>query len=478
MDNFDNPGSGQPVGWMDERNDASFNAQINNSGDLAIITKNQSATWGKVLSPIIHTDVSTYKYVEINVAGIHYQGAMWKVGIQEVNGAWQFWDLNSSSNQTGTFSFDLASVTGWSGEHDFRVQLTTEGYGTYSVDWVRIYREGSGSLTVTRTATLTPTITPTYTWTPTPAPTPQADAWVDEFNGIQGTKPEGWADEGNDVNYNAWIGYLAGGTGVVVSRTAEDVWGKVLSPVITCDVDTFGQVQVGYLGGSGSSTWKIGIQEVGGAWQYWDIGPSRDCSVPALTFEFDLKGSTGWSGIHQFQVQITIEGAAGKYSQLDWIRVCRPDTVHGASANGSGSGMKIMSIAGTSTVTPTVSPTETPTITMTATPIATSTATSTPTTGVKVDEGQVTAFPNPARGKVTFAYAAQGTAKVVIDIYRLTGERVARIEERKDSSNGQTNTTTWEAAGVAPGIYFCRVVATDAAGKEVLNVKKKVALIR
>jgi hypothetical protein len=73
-----------------------------------------------------------------------------------------------------------------------------------------------------------------------------------------------------------------------------------------------------------------------------------------------------------------------------------------------------------------------------------------------------------------------GSAKISIDIYRLTGERVAHIEERKDGGNssGQTFTTAWEAAGVAPGVYFCRIVATDGAGHEVLNVKKKVALVR
>ncbi len=474
MDHFDNPGSGQSANWLDERNDAAFNAQINNDGDQGIVTKNQSAPWGKVLSPVLHLDVSTYKYVEVNVTGIHYQGAMWKVGIQEVNGAWQYWNLNSSSNQTGIFSFDLAAVTGWSGMHDFRVQLTTEGYGTYSVDWVRVYRAGSGSPTVTRTATWTPTMTPTPEWTATPTATPQADAWVDEFNGTPGVKPTGWMDEGDDAAFNAHLRYAGDGSYIRLSRSAEDTWGKVLSPVITCDVDTFSAVQLGYRYGLGSTTWKVGVQEVGGAWQYWDLCNSYGGSAPALTFEFNLKEKTGWSGTHSFRVQLVIEGASDRWVEMNWIRVCRPGTVHGASA-GSGIGIKAMASSPTYTTTPTPSPT--PTITATNTPEATASPTSTPTTGVKVDEGQVIAFPNPARGKVTFAYAASGVTKVKIDIYRLTGERVASIEEPKDGS-AQTFTTAWQAAGVAPGVYFCRIVATDAAGKEVLNVKKKVALVR
>jgi len=64
---------------------------------------------------------------------------------------------------------------------------------------------------------------------------------------------------------------------------------------------------------------------------------------------------------------------------------------------------------------------------------------------------------------VQFAYTVSGSAKISIDIYRLTGERVAHIEERKDggSGSGQTFTTAWEAAGVAPGVYFCRIQASS-----------------
>ena len=65
-----------------------------------------------------------------------------------------------------------------------------------------------------------------------------------------------------------------------------------------------------------------------------------------------------------------------------------------------------------------------------------------------------------------------------IDLYTIRGERVAHLVERKDGGAGQTLSTTWEAAGVAPGIYVARIVITDATGKVVLEQKNKVALIK
>jgi hypothetical protein len=90
----------------------------------------------------------------------------------------------------------------------------------------------------------------------------------------------------------------------------------------------------------------------------------------------------------------------------------------------------------------------------------------------------VRTYPNPARGKVNFAYTISGAGKVKIDIYKLTGERVASITEYVNGGAGQTLSTAWNAVDVAPGIYFCRIVITDGSGKVILYQKKKVALIK
>ncbi len=321
------------------------------------------------------------------------------------------------------------------------------------------------TVTVTPTGTATATCTPTATLTPVPE-----NAWSDEFTGVAGEQPYAWLDETFDSGFNAELVYTAGGAQAMMTRTAEDVWGKTQSPLITCEVSTYSEVEVSVTSVTPDTRWKLGVQNGYWPWQYCDLYASNEPGTVRVNFAQVI----GWTGYQTFRIQLTVEGSAGKNIVVDWIRVCRPGTVHGASA-GSGIGIKSIATSPTYTTTPTPSPT--PTITATNTPEATASPTSTPTTGVKVDEGQVIAFPNPARGKVTFAYAAPNVAKVKIDIYRLTGERVASIEEPKDGSE-QTFTTAWQAAGVAPGVYFCRIVATDAAGKEVLNVKKKVALVR
>jgi hypothetical protein len=341
------------------------------------------------------------------------------------------------------------------------------------------------------TRTATPTVTPTFTSTVTPTPTPlPADAWADDFTGTSGQQPTGWSDVTDEPTFNADITYATTVSLAAVTRTATGTWGKVLSPAIKCDTGVYNTVEVNVASLTADTSWKIGIQEVNGNWQYWDVSTSL---LSAGMYNLNFAQVTGWTGVHTFQVQLTVEGAAGTGLTADWVRVCRTGTVHGASVSGQG-GSKVFKCHGSptptttmtislQTTTPTVTPKQTLTPTITPvpnTPTSTPTRTCTPSPEPWAAAGTVTAYPNPARGRVQFAYTVSGSAKISIDIYRLTGERVAHIEERKDAGSGnrQTFTTAWEAAGVAPGVYFCRIVATDGAGHEVLNVKKKVALVR
>lgn len=109
---------------------------------------------------------------------------------------------------------------------------------------------------------------------------------------------------------------------------------------------------------------------------------------------------------------------------------------------------------------------------------STPTFTPTPTPAPWLEAQKVIAYPNPARDQMNFAYTISGQAKVKIDIYRLTGERVATITEHVNGGTGQTLSTTWQAAGVAPGIYIVRIVITDSSGRVILSQKKKVALVK
>lgn len=467
--------------WQDVTNNMSFAAELA-SGYIAL---GEVANWGKALSPAMHCDVSLYRKVSIKVDGFSNYPT-WKLGIQEIGGSWNYWNCNSSSSQTGVFTFDIPGITGWTGVHDFYIQLTIEGqYTAVYVDWVRIFSDlmtptvtvtPSRSVTFTTTPTIsptpsiTPTTTATCTITPTVTPTEiPADAWREDFNGTAPNQPASWWDETDDSQFNAHIAYSYTASLAAITRTAESNWGKVLSSAITCDVSYYSYVELVVTSVLPDTTWKVGIMEEGGTWQYWDLNASQN---QAGRFAYDLAGATGWSGTHTFRIQLTAEGAAGSGFVVDWVRVCLGSAV--------GSAVEMISIPSTSTptLTPTPSPTSTP-AEDTPTPVVnTSTPTPTPTPTPWLAGQKVLAYPNPARGQVTFAYNAAGLANVTIDVYRLTGERVARITDRKNGGTGQTLTTAWDAAGIAPGIYLCRIQITDAEGRVVVDQKKKVALIK
>ncbi|MCK5242460.1 hypothetical protein KAR34_08410 [bacterium] len=148
------------------------------------------------------------------------------------------------------------------------------------------------------------------------------------------------------------------------------------------------------------------------------------------------------------------------------------------------------------TVTATVSPTATPTVTIMSTFNCTPTSTSsptklststpattpsptqtlTPTVTASVEtintfNRSVLAYPNPARDKVNFALRETGVDKVIINIYNLTGERIANLDQ---SNPGQL--ITWETMDIAPGIYLYQTVITQKGQEKRLKIKK-VAII-
>jgi len=153
------------------------------------------------------------------------------------------------------------------------------------------------------------------------------------------------------------------------------------------------------------------------------------------------------------------------------------------------------------TLSPTITASITPTFTITATPTATPaltltpaqdprtctatvsasptpTATASPTPAWQLALDQVLVYPNPARDRVTFAYQATGPVRVEIDLYRLTGERVAQIRESRDAGSGSVQATVWEAGGCAAGIYIARIVVIPGDGSRRVRQLRKVALIR
>jgi len=443
-DDFEGAPGARPLGWWGGQT-PEYQADITTSysHSLASVTRTAGEAWGKVVAPAVQCSVDEYPWVEVKIARLS-PGRTWKLGIQETGSPYRYWDLGPSNTGIGTYTYNYKDVTGWSGNHMFALQITLEGDtgSQMEIDYACVRR---------------PSIAPTVTPTPTPYP---ANAWADDFIGTPFQKPSGWQDNRDQSGFNAEINYSCGASLVAVTRTAQDTWGKVLSPAITCDTTLYNTVEVRVVSVKPSSSWKLGIQEVGGSWTYHDLGPA---STATGTFQYDLAEAMAWTGEHTFQVQLVVEGIAGKGVEVDWLRVCQEGTVHGASVRRSGLRMRPMAQpAAVETETP--GPTTTVTATATATPWAQS--------------GQVIAYPNPGREQVTFAYTVAGPVRVAIDIYTIAGERVAHLAENQDGSAGQTLSTVWRTGSAASGIYFARILVKDNQGGEVIRKTKKIAIVR
>ncbi|MEW6516369.1 MAG: FG-GAP-like repeat-containing protein [candidate division FCPU426 bacterium] len=447
----------QPAGWYDESDDGGMNAQIAYAAtdSLAEVTTVSGQEWGKVLSYSADVNLNLYSTLEVTISAI--SGGTAKIAVFSQAGGWEEHVCSGSLAAPGTYSFDIPTASGWSGVKNLGVELISEGGNcVVTFDQVRIHREGM------------PSPTPTPTITPTPTPTP-SNAYFENFAGTQGQQPANWMDETDDANFNAEIAYSAVSSLAAVTRTAEGEWGKVLSPVINCNVSVYSYVEVAVASVSVDASWKVGIQEAEGSWTYYNLSGSQ---TGTGTYKYNYATATGWSGTHAFRVQLTVEGAPGKAVEVDWVRVGGEETVLGA-----------IYIPATPTFSATSTPVPTLTLTPTPEPTAqlamnTPTPTATPTATPFVAANQVLPYPNPAKGKVFFAYTVPGAGKVTIDIFTLAGERVASVTETVNGGTGQTLRTAWDAVNVAPGVYLCRIVITDAGGQVLMKEKKKVAIIK
>ena len=175
----------QPIGWGDETQNGSYNAEIafSYTFSYAAITRTASSNNGQVWSPLQNCDVDDYPIVEIEIARIS-SSATWQIGIRDSTEP-LFWPLNSLTSETGTFAFNYKNETGWSADQSFYIFIKVDGGGGefIEVDFVRICDVAvtptyTNTMTFTETPTSTPSSTETPDWTstmtPTLTPTPTA----------------------------------------------------------------------------------------------------------------------------------------------------------------------------------------------------------------------------------------------------------------------------------------------------------------
>ncbi|MCD4814477.1 T9SS type A sorting domain-containing protein [bacterium] len=316
----------QPGGWSDETQDGAFNADIAYSytSSWAAVTRTAEGTYGKVLSPNQTVDVDTYPWVEIVVTGIS-ASTSWKLGIQEQEGSYLHWDLSGSQTGTGTFQYDYASGTGWTGTHTFGVEMIVEGNaGTYiEADSVRIYNiptpTPSPVCSPTVTSTPSPVYSPTTTSTITPTPTVEIFIYQEEFVGMAGELPAGWVVDNGANSFNAIIAYSYTDSYAAVTRTANDTWGKVLSEILNIDVGKYPIINVVVQDVSQDAQWRIGMQEQSGSYFQKYL---NDYTTETGSFYFNFAEIMGWeTGTYDFSVELAVVGSGGEYFEIDSIRI-------------------------------------------------------------------------------------------------------------------------------------------------------------
>jgi M6 family metalloprotease-like protein len=91
-------------------------------------------------------------------------------------------------------------------------------------------------------------------------------------------------------------------------------------------------------------------------------------------------------------------------------------------------------------------------------------------TGTSLASETVYAYPNPAaRGPVRIRFFLAESATVELSIYDLAGNEVDRA--MTSGVGGMDNEWTWDASRIAPGIYYCRVQASQG-GQELVEFCK------
>ncbi len=285
----------KPWYWFDANDNAAFNAQIRvgENGHSSNITRVNEGTWGKVHTfPI--TCASNYHFIRIFVPS-HSSSVTWKLVIQEEEGAWRNWVLQESTGETGYKDYDFATILNAvnAGSGKFTINILVEGAVGESIEVAELYVFAPVDIANANNAYWEQT----FPYNPDNPP-------------AQGHTP-GWFDETTNVGFNATIRTQAYRWGIL-SLPSDKEWGKVLSPVITCDTSVYKILRlrssVSFQDDYTAHTYRIGIQEQGGAYRHWWVNVQTPFPTPSYGFgvyQWDIS-SLGLPADMPFSVEINL----------------------------------------------------------------------------------------------------------------------------------------------------------------------------
>jgi len=150
---------------------------------------------------------------------------------------------------------------------------------------------------------------------------PSTIAYEGVFGGPQGAKPYYWYDADNTPAFNAEIRTNGDQSTANITRVNEGTWGKVHTAGITCSND-YHKIRMFIVSHSANMTWKLTVQEEGGAWRSWVVQESTN-QTGYLDYDFSSILSEVNSGGGVFTLNIIIEGNVGEYLQIGELYVYR-----------------------------------------------------------------------------------------------------------------------------------------------------------
>jgi hypothetical protein len=175
--------------------------------------------------------------------------------------------IDGGYNTPGTYAADVRDITGWAGQKSFKlvvwVEWATPGWAKF--DEIRLVN---------------------------------TSGWADDFEPIQ----VGWRDDNTNPGFNATIADISGPYAIVQELPGVD-WGKVLSPVLTINLDDAPTLTAVVQSDAEMSNFLFGIQEEEGAYRFFELGRGYEAGI----FVYDVRGITGLMGVHTFSIQVGVE---------------------------------------------------------------------------------------------------------------------------------------------------------------------------
>ena len=214
-----------------------------------------------VVQKSVAMNVDDYPKLSINIGAL-YEGAQWALKVNDGSGDIT---LQADTSATGVQTYDLRSVTGWSGGKTFTLRLYAIG-GKVKVQEIS-------------------------------APYVALETF---------TSPTGWAT--SNATFEP--------SGGIAKVTTTAAYGRVKKS-FTYNVDDFPKLVIKTTEVGGGSQWSLKVNDGSG-----DIALQADTSTTG-ELVYNLKSVTGWSGSKTFDVVIYAINGSGSYVKVDYVARAR-----------------------------------------------------------------------------------------------------------------------------------------------------------